>query len=387
MKKTLVIMGSHPKGVERFDWTRTDCDIWLFNEAPSVKNDNGELKYPKADAFFQLHHEAIWKSPKNRTDEKHYQWLSSGKTPKAYMQEKYKDVPKSVKYPIDEVLDLVKNVHMIVDGKNKDFKFFTCSPDYALALVAQMWKEGQKYKRVEIWGIELETESEYRYQRTSFGFWNGFLAALGVELFLYNSIFDTPMYGYEGDVAIPSKVIEKRIVDLNKELGDDRDNYNTRAESFLTSLSGFLKGDISASVQKELEAITKLGETAGVLNGKIKESLRYLEKARGMEEKAGSSVFSLGEFDFGRLSYTKQFSQVRMEAAVINSRIAPLLKRLLMLKKNSQKRQRAIDELRKLIIELMNKNMLLFHVTGAQQENQFYVDSLKLSYKTAGGKD
>src|SRR3990167_7232060 len=98
MKKTLVIMGSHPNGLKTFNWNRRDCDIWLFNEAPTAKKENGELLYPHSDAFFQLHHEAIWKSPKNRSDEKHYEWLKKGDTPTAYMQEKYKDVPKSVKY-------------------------------------------------------------------------------------------------------------------------------------------------------------------------------------------------------------------------------------------------------------------------------------------------
>ena len=72
MKKTLVIMGTHPNGLKTFDWTRTDCDIWMFNEAPTAKKANGELMYPKTDVVFQLHHEAIWKNPKNRNDKDHF---------------------------------------------------------------------------------------------------------------------------------------------------------------------------------------------------------------------------------------------------------------------------------------------------------------------------
>src|SRR3989344_1302379 len=72
MKKTLVIMGTHPNGLKSFDWTRSDCDIWMFNEAPNTKKANGELMYPKSNATFQLHHEAIWKNPKNRNDKDHY---------------------------------------------------------------------------------------------------------------------------------------------------------------------------------------------------------------------------------------------------------------------------------------------------------------------------
>ena len=122
MKKTLVIMGTHYKGMQ-FDWKRTDCDIWMYNEAPNVKI-NGKPIYPKPDALFQLHHEAIWKNPKNRSDEKHYEWLKSGQTPDIYMQEKYPEVPKSIKYPLEEILALTKNVQIVIDGKEKIFKYF-----------------------------------------------------------------------------------------------------------------------------------------------------------------------------------------------------------------------------------------------------------------------
>ena len=386
MKKTLVIMGTHPNGLKTFDWTRTDCDIWMFNEAPTAKKADGQLMYPKTDVVFQLHHEAIWKNPKNRNDKDHFQWLTSGKTPTVYMQEQYSDVPKSVRYPIDRVLSLTKNVRLVVNGKEKSFKYFSSSPDFALALVAYIWKQGRKYKRVEVHGIELETESEYQYQKTGFGFWTGYLAALGIELVLYNKIFDAPVYGYEGDVAVTSAQIEQRIADLTQELGDEKDQYSQEAKVLLDSLSGLLRQDISVAVQAELNQITKRSEHAGILNGKIKESQRYLEKARAMEQKVGASVFAMGEFDGTRIAYNKQYLEARQQALMLNAGISPLLKRLLNLKKGSQKRQRVLDEFGAKVAELMNKNMLLLHVAGAIQENQYYIDSLKLSIRSAGGR-
>ena len=187
-------MGSHPRTLKLFDWSRTDCEIWLFNEAANAKDAKGGLKYPKCDAVFQMHHEAIWRNPKNRSDLDHYQWLSSGKTSPIYMQEAYPDVPKSVRYPIEAVLSLVENVRMVVNGEEKKFTYFTSSPDYALALAALMWKKGKRYGRVEVWGIELETESEvYFSQRTGLGFWLGYLAALGIPLVFNGAIFNEPM--------------------------------------------------------------------------------------------------------------------------------------------------------------------------------------------------
>lgn len=387
MKKTLVIMGTHWKGLRDFDWSRKDCEIWMFNEAAHIKDPSGKLLYPHTDVVFQLHHEAIWRNPKNRSSKDHYNWLASGKTPPVYMQKHFPDVLKSIEYPIEDVLSLVKNVQMVVNGEEKIFKYFSSTPEYALALVAKMWKEGKCYSQVEVYGIELELESEYVYQRMGFGFWVGYLAGLGIPVKLHTSMFNEPMYGYEGDVAISSAEFEKRISDLLKELGEDREKYAQEANVFLESLSRLLKENASSEIEKELNEITKRNERAGILNGKLKEAGRYLEKAGVMEAASGAAVFSPGEFDESRNSYQKQYSEVRAEATILNAKIAEHLKRLLILKKGSRKRQKALDVFGNMVAELMNKNMLMLHIVGGMQENQYYLDSYKQSVRLAGERD
>lgn len=375
-------MGSHPRTIKLFDWSRTDCEIWLFNEAPRAIDGKGNLKYPKCDAVFQMHHEAIWRNPKNRSDSEHYNWLMSGKTPRVYMQEAYPEIPQAIRYPIEDILSLIKNVRMVVKSEEKQFKYFTSSPDYALALAAHMCKNKKRYKRIEIWGIELETESEvYFNQRTGLGFWLGYLAALGIDLVFNGAIFNEPMYGYEGDVAIPSKDIEKRIADLIRELGDDQKRYTKEAKIFLDGLSRLVTEDVGSEVEKELNEIIKRNEHSAILNGKIQESRRYLDKAKVMEGAAGVSVFAAGEFDGARLGYGKQQLQIQLEAVNFNTQIAAQLRKLLGFEKSSEDRRRAVDEFGHMIAELMNKNMILFHVIGAMQDNQYYLDSCKQSVR------
>lgn len=386
MKKTLVIMGTHPRSVKFFDWSRKDCDIWLFNEAPNAKNEKGELKYPKCDAFFQMHHEAIWRNPKNRSDQKHYSWLLSGKTPPVYMQEAYPEVPQALRYPIEDVLSLISNVKMVVNGIGKEYKYFSSTPDYALALAAHMCKYKKRYKRIEVWGIELETESEYVYQRMGFGFWLGYIAALGVSLTIHGGLFNEPMYGYEGDVAITSSQIEGRIEELTAQLGNDKETYQQEAKNFLASLTELLTKNVAVDIQKKLNEIIRRNEPAGIFNGRINESHRYLEKSKAMEGTAKAAVFSPGEFDANRIGFKKQYVEVRLEATNLNAQLTMQLKRLLNLKKGSQKRRRALDEFGQMVAELMNKNMMMFHIAGAIQENQFYLDSYKHSLRRAGDK-
>ncbi len=383
--KTLVIMGTHWKGLKFFDWKRRDCEIWMFNEAPNVKV-NGKPLYPAPDALFQLHHEAIWKNPKNRSDEKHYEWLASGDTPPVYMQKKYKDVPKSVAYPLAEALKLTKNLKVLIDGQYKEFKYFSSSPEYALALAALEFKKHKKYTRIEVWGIELEHEAEYVYQRTGFAFWVGYLAGLGVEVILANSIFNSPIYGYEGDVAIDSDYLKKRIEMLTTQLGTDKERYNLEAQEFLASFDNLLQADVSKKLESDLNDLVKRNESAGILNGQIKECTSYYEKALAMEKAAKTSVFSMGEFDSIRHLYNNQYAQIKMETINLNSQIAMHLKNLLNFKKNSNKRRNSLDKLKQLIVEMMNKNMALLHIVGAIKENQFLIDLAKISIKSVKGE-
>ena len=359
-------MGSHPNGSTYFDWTRKDCEIWLFNEAPS------DPKYKRCDVTFQLHHEAIWKSPKNRSDEKHYEWLKSGNTPLVYMQDKFSEVPKSIKYPLKDVLKLTKNISV----PGKDFKCFTSTPDLALALVADMWKKGKKYKKVEIWGIELETETEYKNQRMGFGFWIGYLTALGINIELHNTLFTTPMYGYEGDISIPSKIISDRIKEHEVVL---KDNYQKEAKEFLALIYGLEKKDTSKIIQDELNKFTLKNEEPMILFGRIKESKRYLEKALAMEKETHESVFSMGEFDGSKREYGNQYMKVRSQADTTNTKLDLLMKYLLSQRVGSKNRKKAVAEFGVKVAELMNKNLLLTHIIGAIRENEHYLSTSKLS--------
>jgi hypothetical protein len=353
----------------------------MFNEAPNFKKE-GKPLFPKCDVCIQLHHEAIWKNPKNRSDPGHYDWLKSGNTPEIYMQENYPEIPKSVRYPIEEVMTLTGNAEVVIKGKRKKLTYFASSPDLAFALVAHMWKKGRRFKQVEVHGIELETASEYQFQRTGFGFWIGYLTALGIKIILHNSILSAPMYGYEGDVIIPSERFQKRITELQSSLGDEINIYQQEAKDFLENLSGLLTHDISKLIEQQLNDLIKRNEPGAVLNGRIKENQRSLERALAMEGEAGVAVFSVGDFDNPRASFNKQLLQVQTHAVQINAHINLSLKRLINLKRRSKNRQKMLNEFGALVTELMNKNMLSAQIAGAIKETEYYIDLIKQSYGT-----
>ena len=159
--KTVAIIGSHPLSRGDFDFNRTDCEIWVFNEA--LASDWCK----RATAVFQMHTPTIWKNPLNRNDPGHAAWLMSGDTPIIYMQEKYQEVPKAVKYPLDEVIQLLQPFNYK--------KYLTSSVSQAIALTIV-----QGFEKIELYGIGMETETEYFYQRDCVAFWTGYAVGRGI---------------------------------------------------------------------------------------------------------------------------------------------------------------------------------------------------------------
>ena len=374
MKDTVVILGTHPRGEKSFDTTRTDCDIWLFNESGA----QGIYKHLSPTAVFQLHHPAIWKNPKNRCDPNHFKWLSTQDTCTIYMQEKYPEVPMSEAYPIDEVFKMLENVSI---NEKQSFRYSGSTPDYAMGLAAHLG-----YKRVEIHGIEMEMGSEYSFQRLGFGFWSGFLAGKGIELKIYSKIYNAPLYGYEGDVAIDKNEIQKRIETIKVEQGEYKEDYIKRAKEFIEDVDGFLKKDYIETFRMDLRDIMETARPLAILNGRIKELERYLEKANAMNAETGKSVFSLEEFETAGKQRAIQHNQQLKEVAIIGQNLDATVNKITKRRKPIKNRK-LINSLKTIVKDFLNNNVSMWHTIGAINENQYYKNSLELSLKRAMGED
>jgi len=208
VKDTLAIVGSHTGTRSDVDWGRDDLDIWVFNEALSkalTTDANDADKWcERADAVFQMHDPAVWKNPLNRNDRTHADWLKSGNTPVIYMLEAFAEVPQAVKFPLDEV---------IANTGGLCTKFITSSVALAFALAIY-----QGYKKIEVYGVEMETETEYVYQRDAMGYWFGVMDGIGIELKAYcNFLKERYVYGYEGKVTVDLQDFHDKIVGLDQQ--------------------------------------------------------------------------------------------------------------------------------------------------------------------------
>ena len=279
MKSTVAIIGSHPGTRSLFDFERTDCDVWAFNEAMS------QDWCKRADAIFQMHKPVVWRSATNRNDPKHYDWLSSGDTPTIYMQEQFEDVPKSVQYPFRGIQEAFSATE----------RYFTSSVSYAFALAVY-----QGYERIEVYGVEMETGTEYFHQRVAIAYWVGFAAGRGIEV-VFNSptFFKAPLYGYDGDVRIDADIYRNRIDKLKEAQGKAQKAHNIAIETLNGLLNSWIK-DWKTDLSRLDDVIVACGQTGhnfGMVDGALQTNEQYLERCEIMLGETGDYLIVRQELE------------------------------------------------------------------------------------------
>lgn len=367
MKDTVVIMGSHPRTRKDFDFSRTDCDVWIFNEALS----NGT--FPRADATFQMHDEVIWKNPANRNDKGYSEWLKRDDIPPVYMQKYYPEIPQSVQYPLDGIMKMTSNF--------EHNKFITSSPAYGIALAVY-----KGYKRIEIYGVEMETQTEYMYQRAGIAYWVGVAIGKGIEVRTPTNIFQEPLYGYEGRITVEYDDFVNRIAELEPIVEQKLEAYKKRRE-FTVSLmdnivaTGKEPERLFKSIQDQTSACTEFG----FYDGARQENERYKGKLDEMKKIAdGKYLIVRQEYEQSASAQTKAHNESILKAQMIQKEMDVLYEDLKGVSNALRRRgrmQKFAEKLNALLAESTKVGM--FH--GAMAENQRYMDKLDHFIRAAGG--
>ena len=368
MKDVLAIVGSHPHTRDKFDFSRTDADVWMFNEALGNRESTWAQR---ADAVFQLHVPTIWQNPQNRNDPHHYEWLRSTLTT-VYMQEKFSDVPASVAYPLDEIKALAGEPN-----------FLTSSVSMAIALGVY-----QGYRRIEIYGVAMETDTEYRYQRDGVSYWMGFARGRGVEVWFADNTFDAPIYGYEGEVSLKYEQIAARVEALKAEQDTRRAAYHAAAQSAQQGFKQFIETGAEVDAKRFIPLLQQqinLGCALAEIDGAIQENQRYLGKADTMRQQSGDFVFSRQEFEQGAANSQKASQTLAAQASQAGGRVDYLFS--ILSKTSKAKHRRAkMDEFVLALNDYTQKSLMAALYAGVMQENFQWMSELDKYIRAAGGE-
>lgn len=253
-KEKLAILGTADT-MPLTPWEDSEFEIWgcaVITTYPA---------YKRAELLFELHDAAYW------NDAAVLARLNKFDGP-TYMQNKEPKVPKSVKYPLQTILQY-RTYH-------------TTTITYMLALAYHSFLTTGKPWHVAMFGVHMETGEEYGEQRPCCEYWLGRMEAAGMDIFLPpgGAILTSPgLYAFEN--YNPMVIYARQRVDGLRAGIQQREDERNQAEAKRQQQIGaaleaenflkvFQRGDgvmkptrkpVDPKIEKQIEKIEK--EIAG----------------------------------------------------------------------------------------------------------------------------
>lgn len=294
MNNTICICGTNSITRGLIPWDDPEKDYWVFNESAHVRSADQWTAGHRIDGVIQIHVPQIWRSDNGGHYPGYYRWLQQDHPGMLiWMIDQYEDVPCSVKFPKDEIRD--RFAPNFVNENNETIEVFGSTVAYALGLAAWLG-----YERVELYGVEATSDTEYVRQKAGIAFWIGVLEACGVKVVRQTRslLLNEPPYGYTGDVAIPKQHFEIAAAQLEPEVRKaEADMAQTfgQVKLLLKAVTELIpsRSDGEVLYDKLIDALndanTKL-LTYGVLGGKLAENQRYHAECVKLVNAAGGEM-------------------------------------------------------------------------------------------------
>jgi len=272
--KKLAIVGSHPETRENAPYQNEEFEIWLYNEAPQKPE-----TYKRWTQSFQMHKPEVYTSETNWVNKDHWSWLQQDHGDNViWMMDVDERVPNSKKYPLEEILSMVP------------YRYLRSTPAMALALAIHLG-----YEHIELYGNELSSNTEYGYQAVNFAFWIGFAHGRGIDLRMecWQSEFNQPIYGYEGELQIDPSFFQLRIDDLAPPARLNKRSMEKIDQKMNDAMMAFKPDDVGRLSLNLESAAMKAGEASGALS----EAFRYFERTDPISRQEFERVCAQAQLD------------------------------------------------------------------------------------------
>ena len=171
-KRAVSIVGFCETSRNQTPYDDPAMEVWGLNR--------GYLFMKRADRWFEMHGKHIW-SWENRRPGDHASFLAKFPGP-VYMHQKFPEIPNCVEYPLVEVAnDLFPNIVRIKpDGTRKPgnlWPYLGSSITQEIALAIH-----EKFESIHLYGVDLNTDSEYAFQKPSVEALLGIAVGRGIEV-------------------------------------------------------------------------------------------------------------------------------------------------------------------------------------------------------------
>lgn len=182
-------------------YSSTADEIWSLNMLHSSK-DMRHIFPLNITRLFELHPEWMLKKAWYSKGD-HWGWLTKIKHHyPVYLIEEYPEIPNGVRYPLEAVCE--KFLSRYTRGGDP-LRYFTSSMCYMIALAAF---EG--FERIEVYGFEMGSDTEYIYQKSGAEFWLGVAGQYADIIIPPNSqLLKSKLYGFEGGQLMEPQTLQE----------------------------------------------------------------------------------------------------------------------------------------------------------------------------------
>lgn len=202
--KSVAIVG-FSELTSQLTWDSTASEIWSVNNAY-------DYNLPPLTRLFEIHPLSYLESIQNELARKHLKFLKKSHDFRIYMLDDLVKLRTNVKglpvfpsaepYPMDKVINNIF-ANLLRDGKPQPY--LTSSIAYMIALAIY---EG--FEKIELYGIELKSETEYTYQRANAEMLCGVAMGRGIEVHIpqVTGMFRSKLY-HKGGQQLERSYLEK----------------------------------------------------------------------------------------------------------------------------------------------------------------------------------
>ena len=211
---TLAIVGFAPSTRTKAPWNNPKINFMGLNEEYAW--DWFKQEPENITVWLQIHKRNSFSRPANHNDEKHFEWLKQEHPLPILMLEEFPDIPSSIRYPIEEVTKLYGG-------------YWRSSLAYAVA-----WAHLVGYKRIELYGFEMGSDSEYWGQRANACYIIGKTRGKGTDVYVppLSKLLTGIRYAYESSLIGARQDLETNLVQAK--------NDKRKIEAELAGLQGQL---------------------------------------------------------------------------------------------------------------------------------------------------
>ena len=132
------------------------------------------------DRMFEMHDRGLLEKPEAQRDGDYFEKLQDAWVP-IYMQKAWPDIPTSVEFPVEALLQTVFHNFPRGDWTQHQKDWYNASPAYAIALAIH-----EDVDRIGLWGIDCPktNEADYAYQLPNLNWLLGFAAGRGIDIYI-----------------------------------------------------------------------------------------------------------------------------------------------------------------------------------------------------------